>query len=109
MSSQENHYSKTQWILFLKRSKIEILTKIFKKQISKVVGVSALKYSILKSSLGSDIVYHFEKSISFEGDSGPYLQYGSVRAKSIIEKSKGFNLNDKKEIPNEVFDIKRVI
>lgn len=79
----------------------------FKKQISKVVGVSALKYSILKSSLGSDIVYDFEKSISFEGDSGPYLQYGSVRAKSIIEKSKGFNLNDKKEIPNEVFDIEK--
>lgn len=66
------------------------------KNICKKVGVSALKYSILKSSLGSDIIYDFEKSISFEGDSGPYLQYSAVRAKSILEKSKSFNKEDKK-------------
>ena len=45
-----------------------------KKEVAEIVGVSALKYSILRSSLGSDIIYDFEKSISFEGDSGPYLQ-----------------------------------
>ncbi len=57
-----------------------------KKNISEMVGVSALKYSILRSSLGSDIVYDFEKSISFEGDSGPYLQYTAVRANAILSK-----------------------
>ena len=36
------------------------LTGEEKKEISEIVGVSALKYSILKSSLGSDIVYDFE-------------------------------------------------
>ena len=56
--------------------------------ISAQVAVSALKYSILKQALGSDIIYDFEKSISFEGDSGPYLQYTVVRAKSILEKAK---------------------
>jgi arginyl-tRNA synthetase len=61
-------------------------------EISKKVGVSALKYSILKSSLGSDIVYDFEKSISFEGDSGPYLQYTAVRALSILRKAEEFDL-----------------
>jgi len=63
-----------------------------KKKISEIVGVAALKYSILRSSLGSDIVYDFEKSISFDGDSGPYLQYTAVRANSILEKSKEFKL-----------------
>lgn len=58
-----------------------------KKNISEVVGVSALKYSILRSSLGSDIVYDFDKSISFEGDSGPYLQYTAVRAQAILQKA----------------------
>ncbi len=58
-----------------------------KNKISEIVGVSALKYSILRSSLGSDIVFDFEKSISFEGDSGPYLQYTAVRAKSILVKA----------------------
>lgn len=57
-----------------------------KKSIAEVVGVSALKYSILRSSLGSDIIYDSEKSISFEGDSGPYLQYTAVRARAILNK-----------------------
>ncbi len=51
------------------------------------IGIAALKYSILRSSLESDIVYDEEKSISFEGDSGPYLQYASTRAKSVLEKA----------------------
>lgn len=68
------------------------LTDQEKENIAKVVGVSALKYSILKSSLGSDIVYDFEKSISFEGDSGPYLQYTAVRASSILNKAHQENI-----------------
>lgn len=60
-----------------------------KEHIAEVVGIAALKYSILRSSLGSDIVYDFDKSISFEGDSGPYLQYATVRAATIISKAKG--------------------
>jgi len=62
-----------------------------KKEISKIVGVAALKYSILRSALGGDIVYDFEKSISFEGDSGPYLQYTAVRANSILNKAKSYS------------------
>ena len=80
-----------------------------KKKISEVVGVSALKYSILKSSLGSDIIYDPLKSVSFEGDSGPYLQYTAVRAKSILNKAKDFNTDDKKEIPESVTDFEKYI
>jgi arginyl-tRNA synthetase len=53
------------------------------------VALGAIRYSILKQSLGGDIVFDFDKSISFEGDSGPYLQYATVRARSILEKAKG--------------------
>ncbi len=80
-----------------------------KDAITKQVGVSALKYSILKSSIGSNIVYDFEKSISFEGDSGPYLQYTAVRAKSILNKAKNFNLKNKNEIPEEIYDLEKMI
>jgi arginyl-tRNA synthetase len=74
-----------------------------KDKISKIVGVAALKYSILKSSLGSDIIYDFEKSISFEGDSGPYLQYTAVRANSIIKKgSEAGIFADHKNIPPDI-------
>ncbi|MEY2664812.1 MAG: hypothetical protein RIT04_620 [Candidatus Parcubacteria bacterium] len=51
------------------------------------VSVGAIKYSILKQAPGGDIIYDFEKSISFEGDSGPYLQYACVRARSLIMKA----------------------
>jgi arginyl-tRNA synthetase len=54
----------------------------------KKVAMAAIKYTILRQAPGSDVIFDFNKSISFEGDSGPYLQYSYVRAMSIIEKAK---------------------
>ena len=59
-----------------------------KKEIAQKIAVGALKYSILKQVNGKDIVFDFDKSLSFEGDSGPYLQYSYARAKSILRKAK---------------------
>jgi arginyl-tRNA synthetase len=67
--------------------------------IASQVGVSALKYSILKQALGGDIIYDFEKSISFEGDSGPYIQYTAVRAHSLLEKAKAQNIAPSETLP----------
>lgn len=50
------------------------------------VAVGALKYMVLKSGNGKDIVFDPEKSLSLEGDSGPYLQYARVRAGSLLKK-----------------------
>jgi len=52
------------------------------------ISVGAIKYSMLKQSPGKDIVFDFETSLSFEGDSGPYLQYAYARAMSLLTKSK---------------------
>jgi len=56
-----------------------------KEKIAEQVAISAIKYSILKQAIGGDIVFDFDKSISFEGDSGPYLQYTYVRAMSVLK------------------------
>lgn len=81
-----------------------------KKEISEIVGVAALKYSILKSSLGSDIIYDFDKSISFEGDSGPYLQYTGVRANSIIKKGESESISSSFEnIPEEITTLEKIL
>ncbi len=64
------------------------LAQIEKKEICEKVAVGALKYSILKQSANSDIIYNAEKSINFQGDSGPYLQYALARAISILNKAK---------------------
>lgn len=52
--------------------------------IAEQVAVAAAKYLILRQAPGGDIVFDPEKSLSLEGDSGPYLQYALVRAKSIL-------------------------
>ena len=57
-------------------------------KVSEEVAVGALKYSILKQTTGKDIIFDFDKSLSFEGDSGPYLQYSYARARSILRKAK---------------------
>ena len=51
------------------------------------VAVGALKYSILKQAPGRDIIFDMEKSLSLEGDSGPYIQYAYTRAKNVLAKA----------------------
>lgn len=51
------------------------------------VAVGAIKYAVLRSGSGRDIIFDPEKSLSLEGDSGPYVQYAQVRAASIIKRA----------------------
>ncbi|MFA6257062.1 MAG: arginine--tRNA ligase [Candidatus Paceibacterota bacterium] len=81
-----------------------------KEKIATDVAVSALKYSILKQSIGGDIVYDFEKSISFDGDSGPYLCYSYARANSVLEKAKKENvLPDPHVAPESAWEVEKLI
>ena len=72
----------------LEKMKEREMTEDEKKVVAKDVAVAAIKYTVLRQSLGRDIVFDPEKSLSFEGDSGPYLQYAYVRARSILAKAK---------------------
>ncbi|KKU75910.1 MAG: Arginine-tRNA ligase [Candidatus Nomurabacteria bacterium GW2011_GWB1_47_6] len=81
-----------------------------REKIAADVAVSALKYSILKQSIGGDIIYDFDKSISFDGDSGPYLCYSYARASSVLEKAKKENiLPDPHAAPEEVWEVEKLI
>lgn len=81
-----------------------------REEIAARVAVAAIKYSILKQSTGGDIVYDFENSISFEGDSGPYLQYSFARAHSVIEKAQKENiLPDPHAFPGEIFEVEKLL
>ena len=71
-----------------------------KNEIAEIVAIGAIKYSILRQAIGGDIIFDFDKSLSFEGDSGPYLQYSYVRARSVLEKSE--ILNSKSETKAEI-------
>jgi arginyl-tRNA synthetase len=56
------------------------------------IAISAIKFSILRAKAGSNINFDPDTSLSFEGDSGPYLQYTAVRAGSLLQKAAGLNL-----------------
>jgi arginyl-tRNA synthetase len=58
-----------------------------KTKIAFTVALGALKYNDLKENRMSDIVFDWEKMLSFSGDSGPYLQYTYARLQSILRKA----------------------
>lgn len=66
--------------------------------VAEKVAVSAIKYSILKRAIGKNVVFDLDQALSFEGDSGPYLQYSLARARSILRKAEeqGVSPNTKK-------------
>ena len=50
------------------------------------IAVAAIRYFMLKFSRGKLIVFDIEEALSFEGETGPYLQYAVVRAGNILHK-----------------------
>jgi arginyl-tRNA synthetase len=50
------------------------------------IAVAAIRYFMLKFSRGKLIVFDIEEALSFEGETGPYLQYSAVRAHNILRK-----------------------
>ncbi|HFC11089.1 MAG TPA: arginine--tRNA ligase [Candidatus Kaiserbacteria bacterium] len=84
--------------------------------VAEQVAIGAIKYMILRQSPGAEIVFDTEKSLSLDGDSGPYLQYALVRAQSVLrnaEKSKDIKNIDAPiltdDAPETPYDISRLI
>jgi arginyl-tRNA synthetase len=83
-----------------------------KDEIAEVVAIGAIKYTILRQAIGSDVIFDSSASISFEGDSGPYLQYAAVRAGAILEKVKigeSKVKNQTKTLPENVSLLEKLI
>ena len=75
-----------------------------KKKISRIVGIGAIKYNDLSQNRLTNITFDWKKMLSFEGNSGPYLQYVYARISSLEEKFSDkykldrFNIFDKPEL-----------
>ena len=77
--------------------------------IAEQVALGAIKYMILRQAPGSNIIFDEEKSLSLEGDSGPYLQYALVRARSVLEKARSTKHEVRNEIPEVPHTLERLI
>ncbi len=57
-----------------------------RERIGRMIGVAAVRYFLIKFSRGKIIAFDLEEALSFEGESGPYIQYAVVRANNIFQK-----------------------
>lgn len=56
--------------------------------LAREVAIAAIKYTTLRGNITQNSIFDKEKALSFEGDSGPYLQYTHARICSVLEKAK---------------------
>ncbi len=71
------------------------------------IAVGALRYFLLKYTRNSVIAFDFHEALSFEGETGPYVQYAAVRARSIWRKleERGETVPDfARELTADVFE-----
>jgi len=73
-------------------------SEVEKEELAEKLAVGAVKYSILKVGRTTDMAFDVESSISFDGDSAPYLNYVFVRTQSLLAKAGIWN----QEAPDEV-------
>jgi arginyl-tRNA synthetase len=78
----------------LKKAKEEIKKRKTKGDASKI-AIGAIKYAMLRNDSNKNIIFSWENSLNFEGESGPYLQYSYARASSILRKAKSAKSNKK--------------
>lgn len=76
--------------------KEKVDTKLDPEEIEKL-AIASIKYSFLKISPFKYLAFDMEESVNFEGDSGPYIEYCYVRAKSILNEA-GFDKTQLRDI-----------
>jgi arginyl-tRNA synthetase len=77
-----------------------LLSEEEKINIAEIVGIGAIKYADLSQNRQSPIRFEWDKILSFDGNTAPYLQYSYARIKSILRRAKNENkeITDDKEI-----------
>lgn len=101
MSSRTGKIITGEWLLDEAKKSIQESHKTNESTADKI-AVAAVKYALLKSSVGQNIVFNFSESVSIEGNSGPYIQYTIARANSVLSKAKvGNKIKINEKLNNE--------
>ena len=65
-----------------------------RREIARIVGIGAVKYADLLPNRQSDYVFSWDKMLSLQGNTAPYLQYSYVRIRSIFRKAEEYRKAD---------------
>ncbi|MGN2369592.1 arginine--tRNA ligase [Clostridium cagae] len=82
-----------------------------KEEVAKKIGVGAIIFTYLKNSREKDIVFDWKEILSFEGETGPYVQYSYARANSIISRAENISseVDYSKLSSKEEFELVKVL
>ncbi len=73
------------------------------------IAIGAIKFSILKAKPGMNINFDPETSLSFEGDSGPYLQYTHARIQTLLDKGQEQDIFPEIKYGQIISDIEKLL
>ena len=93
VDTMEEIYEKCDFI-----GKFKDMSEEERQEISRIVGLGALKYFILKVDARKNMLFNPEESIDFNGNTGPFIQYTYARIRSIMRKAAAEGI----EIPAEL-------
>ena len=80
--------------------KLDGLTQEEADNISRIVGLGALKYFILKVDARKNMLFNPEESIDFNGNTGPFIQYTYARIQSVLRKAAESGIQVPEVIPS---------
>jgi arginyl-tRNA synthetase len=76
------------------RTRNSELTDAEVERLAREISVAALRFFMVKATTNRVIAFDFDEALSFEGESGPYLQYSMVRVKNIRRRLRAEGLAD---------------
>lgn len=88
MSSRKGNVVEGEWLIDEARSAILSAYPETNRDVAETLAVAAIKYTFLKNSLNTKVEFDIGESVSITGNSGPYLLYTYVRAKSVLAKAR---------------------
>tara|TARA_B100000745_G_scaffold300606_1_gene255906 strand:+ start:7226 stop:8863 length:1638 start_codon:yes stop_codon:yes gene_type:complete len=71
------------------------------------ISVGAIKYAILRNTVGKDILFNPHTSLALEGDTGPYLQYTYARAQSVVRKARDVSIKERGAL--DITEVERLV
>jgi|SRR3989344_1944076 len=110
----DNIIDKVKELVVNELKKREKLSKQEIESRSLIITRSAIKYMLLRTDIKKNILFNPKESVSFEGDTGPYLLYSYARANSILKKAKEAELErevgeeNKKMLEIEQLELKEI-
>lgn len=90
-----------------------------REELARQVGIGAVKFQELFNQRIKDYVFDWDRTLSFDGETGPYVQYTHARMHSLLEKGafdpaksvdvKALTLDDEKELLQQLYGFNQVI